>query len=90
MPHEFWCIDVLTCVIYNVGCRENYGRRQVGEYTDTWYKRIQPAETVELYVAAWQQRLMGFRTLLLVFHINIGVTLNSLFVCVLVVDVELY
>ena len=55
-------IDVLTCVIYNWNskddwsysclshsvCREEYRRRQVGECADTWYKRIQPSETVEL------------------------------------------
>ena len=32
-----------TCV-----CCEGYQRRQVGECADTWYKRIQPTETVEL------------------------------------------
>ena len=32
-----------TCV-----CREHYQPRQVGERADTWYKRIQPTETVEL------------------------------------------
>ena len=33
---------------------EDYRRRQVDECADTWYKRIQPAETVELTVAARQ------------------------------------
>ena len=28
--------------------REDYQRRQVGECADTWYKRIQPTETVDL------------------------------------------
>ena len=29
-------------------CREDYRQRQVGECADTWYKRIQPTETVDL------------------------------------------
>ena len=43
-------------------------------------------------VAARQQRPMGFQTVLMVcgVHINIGVTLNLLFACMLVVDVEPY
>ena len=55
---------------------------------------LQPTETVELYVAArgWQQRSMSFWTVLLVcgVHINIDVTLNLLFACVLVVDTAGY
>ena len=60
MLHVIQYIDVLTCVIYNCMhsteqqstrvCREDYRRRQVhvGECTDTWYKQIQPTETVDL------------------------------------------
>ena len=33
---------------------EDYRRRQVDECADTWYKRVQPAETVELTVAVRQ------------------------------------
>ena len=35
-------------------CHEDYRRRQVGECTDTWYKQIQPTETVHGAVAAQQ------------------------------------
>ena len=54
---------------------------RVGECADPWYKRIQPAETVELQLPSnlptcLQKRLMGL--LFYDVHIDKGTTLNLL------------
>ena len=38
-----WSLDLL------IVCRGDYQWRQVGECADTWYKRIQPTERLELF-----------------------------------------
>ena len=81
--------SILACS--HVWFRENYGQRQVGECANTWYKRIQPTETVSGPVAARQQWPVGFWTVLLVCGIHIILTcatLNLLSACVLVVNVD--
>ena len=52
--HVFRYIDVLVnspqgqLELFVSASREDYRQRQVGECADTWYKQIQPTETVEL------------------------------------------
>ena len=68
-------------------CREDYRRRQVGECTNTWYKRIQHTETVELYLPSnlptrlqCESKTTDELTVLLFcdVHIDISATLNLL------------